>query len=146
MHCTSKVLKKQHCSTNKYTTTKYKLLSDLRNAGIEYFSNKLELNKSDISKWWNVLKDILCRNCKAKQRKVTFITDNGCISDSVMIANECNDFFVSIGDKLASKITSNISPLSFVNNIPNSMAMSEASPNEVLQIIQSLKKIQVWIG
>ena len=99
MHCTSKVLKQQHCSTNKYTTTKYKLLSDLRNAGIEYFSNKLELNKSDI-----------------------------------------------IGDKLAIKITSNISPLSFVNNIPNSMAMSEASPNEVLQIIQSLKKIQVWIG
>ena len=100
---------------NKYTTTKNKLLSDLRNAEIEYFSNELELNKSDISKCWNVLKDIIGRNCKAKQRKVTFITDNGCISDSVMIANEFKDFFVSIGDKLASKITSNINPLSFVN-------------------------------
>ena len=48
-------------------------------------------------------------------------------------------FFVSIGDKLASKITSNVNPLSFVNNISNSMVMSEVSPNEVLQIIQSLK-------
>ena len=56
-----------------------------------------------------------------------------------MIANEFNDFFVSIGDKLASKITSNINLLSFVNNISNSMVMSKVSPNEVLQIIQSLK-------
>ena len=81
---------------NKYTTTKNKLLSDLRNAEIEYFSNELELNKSDISKCWNVLKDIIGRNCKAKQRKVTFITDNGCISDSVMIANEFNDFLFQL--------------------------------------------------
>ena len=63
-----------------------------------------------------------------------------------MIASEFNDFFVSIGDKLASKITSNINPLSFVNNIPNSMVMSEVSPNEVLQIIHSLKKLQPWMG
>ena len=58
---------------NKYTTTKNKLLSDLRNAEIEYFSNELELNKSDISKSWNVLKDRIGRNCKAKQRKVTLL-------------------------------------------------------------------------
>ena len=32
---------------------KNKLLSDLRNAEIEYFSNELELNKSAISKCWN---------------------------------------------------------------------------------------------
>ena len=76
---------------------------------------------------------------QSQTTKSKFITDNGCISDSVMIANEFNDFFVSIGDKLASKITSNINPLSFVNNIPNSMVMSEVSPNEVLQIIHSLK-------
>ena len=38
---------------------KNKLLSDLRNDEIEYFSNELELNKSDISKCWNVLKDII---------------------------------------------------------------------------------------
>ena len=77
---------------NKYTTTKNKL-SDLRKAEIEYFSYELELNKSDISKCWNVLKDIIGRNCKARQRTVTYITDNGCILDSVMIANEFNDFF-----------------------------------------------------
>ena len=40
-------------------------------------------------------------------------------------------FFVSIGDKLASKIKSNINPLSHFNNIPNSVVMSEVSPNEV---------------
>ena len=34
---------------HKYTATKNKLLSDLRNAEIVYFSNELELNKSDIS-------------------------------------------------------------------------------------------------
>ena len=81
---------------NKYTTTKNKLLSDLRNAEIEYFSNELELNKSDISKCWNVIKDIIGRNCKSKQQKLTFITDNGCISDRFMIANEFNDFLFQL--------------------------------------------------
>ena len=87
-----------------YTTRKNKLLSDLKNAEIEYFSIELEMNKSDISKCWNALmkkpgfcdirnscyvfvsdlihsysaspafKNIIGRNCKAKQRKVTFIT------------------------------------------------------------------------
>ena len=40
---------------NKYTTRKNKLLSDLKNAEIEYFSIELEMNKSDISKRWNAL-------------------------------------------------------------------------------------------
>ena len=55
---------------------KNKLLYAIRNTEIKYFSNELELNKSDITKCWNVLKVIIGRNSKGKQRKVTFITDN----------------------------------------------------------------------
>ena len=51
---------------NKYTTSKNKLLYDIWNTEIKYFSNELELNKSDISKCWNVLKVIIGRNSKGK--------------------------------------------------------------------------------
>ena len=133
---------------NKYTTTKNKLLSELRNAEIEYFGNELELSKSDISKCWNVLKDIVGRNCNAKQRKVTFITDNGRISESVKVANEFNVFLflLEIYWLVRSRPILIFYHLLIIYT-PNSMVMSEVSPNEVLQITQSLKNSNLgWDG
>ena len=57
----------------------------------------------------------------------------------IVIAKEFNNFFVLIRDKLVSKITSNINPLSYVNDFPNCMVMLEVSLNEVRQIIQTPK-------
>ena len=120
------------------------LSSDLRNAEIENFSSDLDMNKSDNSKCWKVLKDIICRNSRAR-KKITFTSVNGNISDSFVIANEFNNGFVSIGDKLIRKITSNTYLLSHVNNISCGMVMLEVSPNEVSQIIQTLKTL-VQVG
>ena len=48
-------------------------------------------------------------NCK---QKLNFLIDDSIITDSQVIANEFNNFFVSIGRKLSEEIVSTVSPLS----------------------------------
>ena len=66
------------------------LFFDLRNAGIEHFSTEQEMTKSDITKCWNALNDMIARYSTAKQPKSTFIVDDCNIFDRFVIANEIN--------------------------------------------------------
>ena len=61
------------------------------------------------------------------------------ITDSQVIANEFNNFFVSIGRKLSEDIISTVSPLSFVTQVNNSIFIEEVSVTEVRTTILSLK-------
>ena len=49
-------------------------------------------------------------------------------------ANGFNNFFVSIGPELAKGIHSHINPLTYVNNISNSIAIFNVSCEETLKI------------
>ena len=62
------------------------------------------------------------------------------VTDSYEISNAFNNFFVSIGPKLASNIHSSINPLAYIIPVQNSMYMPELSENDVKNIILSLKK------
>ena len=62
------------------------------------------------------------------------------VTDSYEISNAFNNFFVSIGPKLASNIHSSVvDPLAYIIPVQNSMYMPELSENEVKNIILSLK-------
>ena len=61
------------------------------------------------------------------------------VTDSYEISNAFNNFFVSIGPKLASNIHSSINPLAYIIPVQNSMHMPELSKNDVKNIILSLK-------
>ena len=55
------------------------------------------------------------------------------------IANAFNEFFTTIGPILASKVpASTTNPLSFVENVPNSIVIEDVSEQEVSDIIKSL--------
>ena len=54
------------------------------------------------------------------------------------IANGFNNFFVSIGPKLANNLKSDIDPLSYVNNNINSIVVQEVSCSQVREVINSL--------
>ena len=43
------------------------------------------------------------------------------VTDNQIIANELNNFFVSIGPKLARDLSRDINPLSYVNKVVNSI-------------------------
>ena len=121
-----------------YKVTKRILHSSLRNAEIQYYSEQLEINSSDIFKSWKVLKSILALNSSSEKKKLCLAIDNEAVTNSNDIANGFNNFFVSIGPELAKDIHSDINPLNYVSSINNSIAIFDVSCAEVINVIHSL--------
>ena len=71
--------------------------------------------------------------------KKTFSIDNEIIDNSEKIANEFNNFFVSIGHTLAKTITCNVNPLIYVNSVNDSIVVQHVSVAQVRNVITSLK-------
>ena len=65
--------------------------------------------------------------------------DNVIIDNSEKIANEFNNFFVSIGHNLAKDIICNVNPLFYVNSVNDSIAVQYVSVAQVRNVITSLK-------
>ena len=76
-----------------YKVTKKNLHSSLRNAEIQYYSEQLEINSSDIFKSWKVLKSILALNSSSEKKKLCLTIDNEAVTNSNDIANGFNNFF-----------------------------------------------------
>ena len=55
------------------------------------------------------------------KRKLKLTINNQTVDDNQTIANEFNNFFVSIGPALADNITCFVDPMSYVDNIMNSI-------------------------
>ena len=89
---------------------------------------------------WKVLKTILALNSNSEKRQLCLTINNVAVTNSIDIANGCNDFFVSIGPELAKDIHSDIKPLTYVNNVNNSMVIFDVSCDELKNIIHSSKK------
>ena len=122
-----------------YKDSKRILHSSLRNAEIQYYSEQYELNSGDMFKSWKVLKTILALNSNSEKRQFCLTINNVAVTNSIDIANGFNDFFVSIGPELAKDIHSDINPLTYVNNVNNSIVIFDVSCDEVKNIIRSLK-------
>ena len=61
------------------------------------------------------------------------------VTDNQIIANEFNNFFVSIGPKLVHDLLSDVNFLSYVNNVVNSIVIPIITTLEVRNIISSTK-------
>ena len=79
------------------------LRKSIRNAKRTYFEHIFIQHKNDIKKTWKILNETLSRNTK-KQIRQEFSINNQLVSDPEVIANSFNEYFVSIGRKLAEKI------------------------------------------
>ena len=124
---------------NEYKAKRNRLISDLRNAEITYYNNELDIHKNDIKRKWKLLKTIIGKNTTNTKNKINFSINNTVITDSQLIADEFNNFFVSIGPQLANKISNTVSPLSYVHSVVNSIVISIITALEVRNIILSTK-------
>ena len=61
------------------------------------------------------------------------------VTDNQIIANEFNNFFVSIGKKLASDLSSNVNSLIYLNSVVNSIVIPTITTRKVRNIISSTK-------
>ena len=57
---------------NEYKQRRNRLISDLRNAEIKYFSNELDIHKNDVKQSWKILKTIIGKHTNNLERKNEF--------------------------------------------------------------------------
>ena len=82
---------------------------------------------------------IIGKDANNLKPKLKFQVNDKCVTDSLEIANSFNEFFVSIGPKLADNILSTTNPLSYVNNCTNSIVIPPVTIAKVSQTILSMK-------
>ena len=123
---------------NEYKEAKKTLHSTLRNSAIAYFDDQLEINKGDLTNTWKVLRVILGLGSNTSKQYMNLFIEDRLVTDSLDIANGFNNFFVSIGPKLAKDLTSDIDPLSYVDYNMNSIVTPEISCNQVREVINLL--------
>ena len=70
-----------------------------------YYNNKIEQHKGDLKTTWKILKSAIGKT--QKTTGIERININGMeVIDQKQIAENCNEYFASIGDKLAKEIQS----------------------------------------
>ena len=123
----------------KYKKLRNELTSLIRNSEINHYSDELELHKSDLHKTWGIMKTIIGKDSNNSKSSLKFQVNGKCITDSLEIANSFNNFFVSVGPKLAQNIISTVNPMSYVTPCNNSIVIPPVTIAEVSQVISSLK-------
>ena len=124
----------------EYKMYRNKLNSLIDIAEKDYYDNLLTLNKTNLKKTWNILKEVI-NSRKQTASCSKFMVNNICTSDNKEISNGFNSFFVNIGPTLARKIPSvNKSPSFFMKNrIVDSMFILDATEEEMCNIVKNLK-------
>ena len=122
------------------------LRKSIRNAKRTYFEHIFTQNKNDIKKTWKILNETLSRNTKIQIRQ-EFSINNQLVSDPEVIANSCNEYFVSIGRKLAEKIQPAQHFSSYLN-VPSETVFNFVPVTEqnISDIIKNLKNKSSYHG
>ena len=69
-----------------------------------------------------------------------FIVRNETVTDPLLIANELNYYFTSIGDRLAEKLAQNVDYKIYLNkNISTEFSFVTVSTEDIKQIVSSFK-------
>ena len=100
---------------------------------------QFEIHNNYFKKSWKILKSIIGINSCNSKRKLKLTINNESGSDSQTISNEFNNLFTNIGPALADKITCSVDPMSYVDNIMNSIVISYVSCMNVKDTILSHK-------
>ena len=99
---------------------KYKIYRNLLNrlikqTKVDYYHNVLKNNKNNSKKVWNIVNELVYNRKQKNSGPTKILTDTGCtITDPQVIAEEFNKFFVSVGKRMAAKISANTELLIFL--------------------------------
>lgn len=121
----------------KYRNTLNKLIKKTKTA---YYKTKIKEANNNYKQMWNIINEF-SGNQKNNATKNIQITDNqgNIIQDEQQKANSFNDFFINIGTKLSSTISSSQQKFGSETKIKNSIYLTPVSENELITHISSLK-------
>ena len=117
------------------------MTSVIRAAKIQYYKKTMCLNRNNIKKTWNVLKELMQQNC-SKSNLIDFLNIDGEeITDECDIAENFNKYFSNVAVDLDAQMEpSNINPMQYINrNMVNSLFLSPVTVKECIGIVSKLK-------
>lgn len=129
---------------NKYILYRNTLKTVIKMLKKQYYKQKLELNRGNISKTWEIIKDV----CNMNNKKVSSSELLIIRSSPIDSLNYVNKFFTSVGSQMARQIldklntddTSLSKKASSYNTPLRSMTFYLTSPDQVISTICSLKQ------
>ena len=111
----------------------------IRKAKRDYYTHIFNRHKNDIKKTWSLINETLNRNLR-KQSTHEFLINDEMISDPIIIANKCNQYFAHIGSTLADKKTSSPHFNSHLSNPVDSVfSFHTVTEENISHIINKLK-------
>ena len=124
---------------SQYKRYRAVLRKSIREAKRLYHIRMFDTFKNDIKKTWSFINNSLNRN-KKKNNSTEFNVNDQTITDENHIAEEFNNYFINIGNKLAEKIMATKNFNEYLN-IPASTLFHfhPIEEKETLRIIQNLK-------
>jgi hypothetical protein len=96
--------KKTDASNEKYKTFKNKLTKVIRAAQKMYYENLFLEVKGDLRKTWSIIKCIINNGSTNSSSPKELLIDGHLTTDTSVIVNKFNKYFVGIGRDLAAKI------------------------------------------
>ena len=104
-----------------------------------YYANKIEQHKDDLKTTWKILKSAMGKPHKTTGIKKTNIKGLE-VTDKEIIAEKCNEHFVSIGDRLAKEIHFNDKQYATAHLKPATRKFA-FKPITVTQVVKLLEKL-----
>ena len=121
---------------NKYTTYRNKLTHLIRKSKTNHYSDLINASKGDSKKSWKVINSVLNRGKKQP------VLPDLCNANNADLANNFNNYFVSIGENLSEKINQpqGISYKEYLTgNYLNSFYLKPTNRDEIYNIIMAMK-------
>ena len=129
----------------RYKQYKNKLTHLLRVAEKTHVQSYLEQHKGNLKKTWQLVNEMLFRS-KGNPIQSTFILNDKESQDNHEIANYFNKYFANIGLTIVNSISSNIDPMSYLENERlQSIYLSPVNNKEVSDLIIGLKNSSAGI-
>ena len=125
---------------DRFTTYRNKLKSLIHKAEVDYYRDKFKQISGNVRETWKLLGSVINRDLR--NDGAGFFRENGVdITDKQEIVKKFNDYFVSIGSRLASLIPDSTTAFSNYLNAPNpnSIVFHPTTANEILAIVSNFK-------
>ena len=109
----------------------------IRIAKKDYYYQKFNKCIGDSRQVFKVLNEINGKTAKSSKISALLINNNE-LSDPVLISNVLNDYFASVGTKLASKIDL-VEPVIKIEDVSQSMYLFNSTICEIIDVTERLK-------
>ena len=124
-------------NSDKYKHIKNLLNKRLVSAKRKYYNDLLIENKSNMKKYWSVIKEVI-NNKKRTPYPSYFNCQSSQINCDTEIANKFNDFFVNIGSNLAAEIPHPTQNIAMHGNYSHSFFLEPTTYTEIELVMSRL--------